>query len=223
MGFDSQTSGKKPRERLASGRGASVSDEELLSVLFGNDARGHEAFAKIHALLARFGGLAGLASKHEQTLARAGLSTVRIAKLRAAVEIGRRYLEAPARQAAPLTSPADAARCFHARLADLPYEVFACLFLDTRHRFICFETLFRGTIDGATVHTREVAKCALDHHAAAVIAGHNHPSGDCEPSEADRNITTRLKRSLELLDIKLLDHLVVTRSAHVSLAERGWL
>ncbi len=223
MGLDSRIDGKRPRERLARGDGASVSDEELLSVLFGNDARGHASCGKIHALLARFGGLAGLAGKHERTLAQAGLSTVRIAKLRAAVEIGRRYLEAPARQAAALTSPADAARCFHARLADLPYEVFACVFLDTRHRFIGYEALFRGTIDGATVHAREVAKCALDHHAAAVIAGHNHPSGDCEPSEADRNITTRLKRSLELLDIKLLDHLVITRSGHVSLAERGWL
>jgi proteasome lid subunit RPN8/RPN11 len=88
-----------------------------------------------------------------------------------------------------LAAPVDAARFFKARLLDLPHEVFSCLFLDTRHRLIRYEELFRGTIDGATVYPREVVKRALQHNAAAVIVGHNHPSGVSEPSEADRNIT----------------------------------
>jgi DNA repair protein RadC len=101
--------------------------------------------------------------------------------------------------------------------------VFACLFLDTRHRVICFEPLFRGTIDGAAVYPREVLKRALHHNAGAVILSHNHPSGDCEPSEADRSITRRLREALGLVDIRLLDHIVVAAGGHVSLAERGWI
>jgi DNA repair protein RadC len=101
--------------------------------------------------------------------------------------------------------------------------VFACLFLDTRHRLIRYEALFRGSIDGATVHPREVVKRALHHNAAAMIVGHNHPSGVAEPSEADRGITLKLVRALELVEIRLLDHLVVGREGHVSLAELGWI
>ena len=108
-----------------------------------------------------------------------------------------------------------------ARLLDLPHEVFCCLFLDTRHRLIRYEELFRGTIDGATVYPREVVKRALQCNASAVILGHNHPSGVAEPSEADRNITVKLAKALALVEIRLLDHLVVSRGGHVSLAERG--
>jgi len=124
---------------------------------------------------------------------------------------------------APVASPADAAACFRARLGDLSYEAFACVFLDTRHRVICFEVLFRGTIDGAPIYPREVLKRALHHNAAAIIAGHNHPSGDCEPSHADRTITQRLQKCLALVDIRLLDHLIVTGSEFRSLAELGCL
>ncbi len=101
--------------------------------------------------------------------------------------------------------------------------MFACLFLDTRHRVIGFEPLFRGTLDGAAVYPREVVKRALVHNAGAVILAHNHPSGDCEPSEADRAITRRLGEALGLIDVRLLDHLVVAGGTHVSLAERGWI
>jgi DNA repair protein RadC len=88
---------------------------------------------------------------------------------------------------------------------------------------IAYEPLFRGTIDGAAVYPREIVKQALGCDAAAVILGHNHPSGDCEPSEADRNITAKIAKALALVDIRLLDHLVVSREGHVSLAERGWV
>jgi DNA repair protein RadC len=104
---------------------------------------------------------------------------------------------------------------------DLPHEVFCCLFLDTRHRLIRYEELFRGTIDGATVYPREVVKRALLHNASAVILGHNHPSGVSEPSEADRSITLKLAKALALVEVRLLDHVVVSRGGHVSLAERG--
>ena len=102
-------------------------------------------------------------------------------------------------------------------------EVFAALFLDTRHRVICFEELFSGTIDGASVHPREVVRRALAHNAAAVILSHNHPSGVAEPSDADRRVTERLRDALSLVDVRVLDHIVVGDRETASFAERGWL
>jgi DNA repair protein RadC len=101
--------------------------------------------------------------------------------------------------------------------------VFACLFLDNRHRVLGFEELFRGSIDGASVHPREVVRRCLAHNAAAVILAHNHPSGVAEPSAADRAITQRLRESLELIDVRLLDHFVIGSGTPTSLAQRGWL
>ena len=105
----------------------------------------------------------------------------------------------------------------------LPHEVFACLFLDTRHRVIAFEELFRGTLDGAEVHPREVVQRCLAHHAAAVILGHNHPSGCTEPSAADRAVTARLRQALGLVEVRLLDHFIVGDGPACSMARLGAL
>jgi DNA repair protein RadC len=217
-------SAERPRERLLASGAEPLSDAELLAVLFGTGMRGHDAVALSRALLVKSGGLQALVGSHTRELGEAaGLGPARIARLKAALELGRRVIEGPRDRRRTLKRPQDAANCFRARLADLPHEEFSCLYLDTRHRIICFETLFRGTVDGATVYPREVLKRALQHNAAALILGHNHPSGDCEPSEADRSITQKLAKALALVDIRLLDHLVVSRGGHVSLAERGWL
>jgi DNA repair protein RadC len=104
-----------------------------------------------------------------------------------------------------------------------PQEVFAALFLDARHRALAFEELFQGTIDGAEVHPREVVRRALAHNAAAVIVGHNHPSGNPEPSAADRAVTARLKHALALVDLRLLDHFVIGDGLPTSMAARGWV
>ncbi|EGP1635474.1 DNA repair protein RadC [Salmonella enterica] len=109
------------------------------------------------------------------------------------------------------------------QLATLEREVFTALFLDNQHRLIAHETLFTGTINHTQVHPREVVKAALKHNAAAILVAHCHPSGHAEPSEADRRITERLRQALNLVDIRLLDHLVVGGMEIVSLAERGWL
>jgi DNA repair protein RadC len=122
-----------------------------------------------------------------------------------------------------LESPAATRRYLALRFASLEHEVFCGLFLDNRHRLIACDDLFRGTIDGASVHPREVVKQALAHNAAAVILAHNHPSGVAEPSQADELITLRLKEALALVDIRVLDHLVVASGKVVSLAERGVL
>jgi DNA repair protein RadC len=122
-----------------------------------------------------------------------------------------------------LESPATTRRYLALRFANLEHEVFCCLFLDNRHRVIACDELFRGTVDGASVHPREVVKQALARNAAAVILAHNHPSGVAEPSQADELITLRLKDALGVVDIRVLDHLVVAGSNVVSLAERGLL
>lgn len=120
-----------------------------------------------------------------------------------------------------LSSSRDTTEYLRARLALLEHEVFGCLFLDNRHRVLAFEELFRGTINGTAVYPREVAKRALAHNAAALILVHNHPSGDPEPSRADELLTQRLKEALELLEVRVLDHLVIGNESCVSFAERG--
>ena len=111
----------------------------------------------------------------------------------------------------------------HEEKRDLEHEVFCCLYLDKRHRLIQFQELFRGTIDGASVHPREIVKLALQRNSAAVIIAHNHPSGVAEPSQADEMITQRVKEALALVDIRLLDHIIIGDGTSVSLAERGVL
>lgn len=120
-----------------------------------------------------------------------------------------------------LRNPDDSQRYLRLKLADLKHEVFACLFLDSRHRVIAYEELFRGTLDGASVYPREVVKAALAHNAAGVIFAHNHPSGGAEPSQADLNLTRRLREALGLVDIRVLDHVVIGATDIVSMAQRG--
>ena len=124
--------------------------------------------------------------------------------------------------APPLTSPLDGKNYAKLQLAIYEHEVFACIFMDSRNRVIAFEELFRGTIDCASVYPREVVKACLSHNAAAVIFAHNHPSGATEPSQADIQITERLKNALLLIDITVLDHLIVGEDV-VSFAEIGLL
>ena len=111
---------------------------------------------------------------------------------------------------------------FRDKLAGLEREVFAAAVLDTRHRLIEFVELFHGTLDGAEVHPRELARQALLRNAAAVIVAHNHPSGDVEPSAADRAVTIRLKQALAIVDVRLLDHVIVGGSKSFAMAEHGW-
>ena len=122
-----------------------------------------------------------------------------------------------------ITSP-DAFRDYlQLQLADREHEVFCCVFLDTRHRILAFEPLFRGTIDGASVYPREVVKQALILNACAVILAHNHPSGESEPSQADRDLTRRLQQALTLVDVRVLDHFIIGKGRAYSFAERGLL
>lgn len=139
------------------------------------------------------------------------------------LDAARSILAQRVRRGRPLTSPRHTREYLRLHLASLQHEVFAILFLDNRHRVIEFTPLFRGTVDGASVHAREVVKEALARNAAAVILAHNHPSGIAEPSQADELITARLRDALALVDVRVLDHFVVTGDAIISFAERGLL
>jgi DNA repair protein RadC len=121
------------------------------------------------------------------------------------------------------TDPEATKKYISLRLGETEHEVFTVMFLDNRHRLIASEDMFKGTINGASVHPREVVKAALKYNAAAVIFGHNHPSGIAEPSEADRQLTNKLKAGLGIVDIRVLDHIVVGGTTSVSFAERGWM
>lgn len=137
---------------------------------------------------------------------------------RAAAILQRRLVGGPS-----LSCPEDVTEFLRMRLAALDREVFLLILLDPRHRVLTTEPVFLGTLDGAEVHPRVVARLALQHNAAAVICAHNHPSQNPEPSAADRAVTARLKQALALLDIRLLDHFVVTAGGCTSLAARGWV
>jgi DNA repair protein RadC len=215
---------ERPREKLLRLGASALSSAELLAIVLHHGRAGLTALDLARELLKAHGGLRGLlAADRARLCAPGGLGVVRYAELQAAMEIARRALEEALERPDGLTSPAAARRFLQARLRDLPHEVFCCFYLDNRHRLIRFDELFRGTIDGASVHPREVVKEALAHNAAAVILAHNHPSGVAEPSDADQMITRRLKDALGLVDIRLLDHLVVGDGSCVSFAERGLL
>lgn len=213
---------ERPREKLLERGAAALTDAELLAIFLRTGVPGKSAVDLARDLLIEFRGLKRLLGADERSFCQAkGLGRAKYAQLRAVVEMSRRYLLEEAKDRDLLTSP-DAARDYlKSRLAGYPHEVFACLFLDNRHRLIEYEELFRGTIDGASVHPREVVRRALRANAAAVIFAHNHPSGVAEPSQSDLRITQRLKDALSLVDVRVLDHLIIGDGQGTSLAERG--
>ncbi|MGQ0701150.1 RadC family protein [Panacagrimonas sp.] len=139
------------------------------------------------------------------------------------LEIARQVIDQKIQRGALLTSPVLVKDYLRTKLAGFEHEVFAALFLDSQHRLIEYVEMFRGTIDAAAVYPREVVKTALRLNAAAVVFAHNHPSGNPEPSQADKLLTQRLKDVLALVEVRTLDHIVVGGESTVSFAERGWL
>ena len=215
---------ERPREKLMRQGAQALSDAELLAIFLRTGLPGRSAVDLARDLLAAFGSLRGLLQADLQNFCRhAGLGPAKFVQLQAVMEMARRHLYEELQRGDALTSPGAVRRYLRSKLGSLPHEVFACLFLDNQHRVIAFEELFRGTLDSASVYPREVLKRALAHNAAALILTHNHPSGVAEPSQADMHLTRRLRESLALVDIRVLDHLVIGDGEPVSFAERGLL
>jgi len=222
MAIKDWPTGERPREKLLSRGAQALSDAELLAIFLRTGVAGKSAVDVARELLAGSGGLRSLLEADRATFCRnKGLGDAKYVQLQAVLEMGRRHLWETMVRGDALTSPEATKRYLSAQLRGEPAEVFACLFLDNRHRVIAFEPLFRGTVDGASVHPRELVRRGLQHNAAAVILAHNHPSGVAEPSRADQDLTRRLKDALALVDMRVLDHIVVGDGPPVSLAERG--
>ena len=213
---------EQPREKLLSKGAAALSDAELLAIFLRTGIKGCSAVELARQLLGHFAGLRGLLeASREDVCSAPGMGAAKYTQLHAVLEIGRRHLQQALVQGDVFSSP-EATRAFlTSQLRHRQQEVFLVLFLNSRHALIASREMFQGTIDGASVYPREVVKAALQHNAAALIFAHNHPSGVAEPSQADVRITRRLREALELVDIRVLDHLVIGEGEIVSLAERG--
>lgn len=215
---------ERPREKLLQKGAMALSDAELLAIFLRTGLPGLSAVELARTLLNDFGSLKALIKAPlPQFCQGKGLGTAKYVQLQAVMELSQRCMQQSLQHEAVFTEPALVKRYLSQQLGSACREVFQVLFLDNQHRLLKSEPLFYGTIDASPVYPRVVVQQALSYNAAAVILAHNHPSGVAEPSQADRSITERLQRALQLVDIRLLDHLVVGDGEVVSFAERGWV
>jgi DNA repair protein RadC len=214
----------RPREKLLALGPAALADAELLALLLRTGLPGRGVLHLAEHLLGEFDGLSGLLHAGADDLKRVkGLGPAKRAEVVAVLELARRSLAQQLRSRPVFDSPQRVKEHLRLQLAHLRHEVFAVLFLDVQNRLIEFKELFRGTLTQTSVYPREVVKQALSLHAAAVVLAHNHPSGMAEPSRADEFLTQTLKSALQLVDVRVLDHMVVGHGEVVSFAERGLL
>lgn len=212
----------RPREKLLQRGPSALSDAELLALLLRTGIQGKNVLELAQELVDRFKGVRGLLHSGADALGQVkGLGPAKRAELLAVVELARRALAEELKAQPLFDSPQAVAHYLQLHFGHKPHEVFAVLFLDSQHRLIALEELFRGTLAQTSVYPREVVLRALHHHAAAVVFAHNHPSGTAEPSRADEMLTQTLKSALSLVDVRVLDHFVVTASACRSMAELG--
>ncbi len=212
----------RPRERLFALGAGRLSDAELLAITLRTGIQGKNAVELARELLNEFSGLRQLLNAEQHQLTHiSGFGPVKFAQFKAIAELAQRYAHETLQRGDALTSPEQTENYLRTRMRDYQQEVFACLWLDNRHRVIRFDELFFDTVNGASVYSREVVRAALRHNAAAVILCHNHPSGIAEPSSADQQITRRLKQALELVDVTVLDHIIVGDESCISLARQG--
>ena len=213
---------ERPREKLLNHGAERLSDAELLAIFIHTGIKGKSALEIARNLLAKYGSIPELLKQNRDSLcAEPGLGAAKVASLEAAQELAQRQMLSIARNTDALDSSSATRRYLLAKFQHLDHEVFSCVYLNNQHHVVKIESLFRGTIDGAAVYPREVVKRCLHHNAAAVIFAHNHPSGIAEPSQSDLAITGRLKKALETVDIRVLDHFVIGAGSVVSFAERG--
>lgn len=224
MSIKNWPAAERPREKLLEHGAASLSDAELLAIFLRTGVSGKSAVDLARHLLIEFGSLRALLEADLNTFSHSlGLGPAKFSQLQAVLEMARRHLAERLRRDSALESPQAVRDYLKALLRHEPHEVFGCLFMDSKHRMLTFEVLFKGSIDSASVYPRQVVKRALRHNAAAVIFCHNHPSGIPEPSEADRTLTQRLKEALDLVEVRVLDHFIVGEGEPLSMVEYGWM
>ncbi|MFT5163523.1 MAG: DNA repair protein RadC [Alteromonadaceae bacterium] len=214
---------ERPREKLLAKGPSQLSDAELLAIFLRTGTKGVSAVDLARQLLQHFGGLRALFSaSYDDFCAQKGLGAAKFAQVKAVIEMSQRYFSEQILLTNVLDSPNEVKNFLRCKLMDQTNEVFAVVYLDNHHRILKYEALFYGTLDGATIYPRVVVEKVIGNQAAAVIFAHNHPCGNANPSRADIAITTRLKKALFLIDVRVLDHFVVGNEV-VSFAERGLL
>jgi DNA repair protein RadC len=215
---------QRPRERLIKHGPQALSDAELLAVFLRVGVTGKSAVDLGRDMVGHFGSLGGLFSASLTDFSAInGLGPAKFAQLQAVLELARRALLEELQSGVELSSPQAVKRYLQLLLGNKPYESFAVLFLDVKNRLIACEEMFRGTLTHTSVHSREVVKAALGHNAAGIMLAHNHPSGVAAPSPGDIAMTRSLKQALALVDVRVLDHFVVTTGEIHSFAEHGQL
>ena len=214
----------RPREKLLARGPGALSDAELLALLLRTGLPGKNALQMGQELLDAFGGVAGLLHTGADALKRVkGLGPAKRAEIVAVLELARRALREQLKERPLFDTPQAVRDYLQLQLGNRPHEIFAVQFLDSQHRLLALEEMFRGTLTQTSVYPREVVVRALAHNAASVVLAHNHPSGSTQPSRADASITQTLKAALGLVDVQVLDHFVVTSTQTVSMAELGLL
>lgn len=214
----------RPREKLLARGPGALSDAELLALLLRTGLPGKNALQMGQELLEKFGGVSGLLHRGAEDLKSVkGLGPAKRAEIVAVLELARRALSEQLKEKTLFATPQAVRDYLQLQLGSRPHEIFAVLFLDSQHRLIALEELFRGTLTQTSVYPREVVVRALALNAASVVLAHNHPSGAAQPSRADEALTQTLKAALALVDVRVLDHFVVTSNQAVSMAELGLL
>lgn len=209
-----------PREKLLQYGATQLSDAELLAIFLRTGVKGISVMELSQNVLQVFGSLRGLLTANlEQFCQVKGLGLTQYIQLQATKEMTKRYLSQQMEVAETITDPMLAVMYFQAELENDEREVFMVLFLDNQHRLIKMEKLFFGTINQAEVHPREIIKAGLKYNAAAIIVAHNHPSGSCEPSDADRSLTDKIEKACDLVNIRMIDHIIVGKGDYFSFAE----
>ena len=212
----------RPREKLLSRGAGALGDAELLALLLRTGMAGKHVMQLAQELLDRFGGIGGLLHTSADALkVIKGLGPAKRAEVVAVLELARRALAQELQQKPLFDSPKAVREYLQLQLGARTHEVFCVLFLDSQNRLLALEELFRGTLSQTSVYPREVVLRALHHHAAAVVLAHNHPSGSTQPSSADEALTRTLTTTLALVDVRVLDHFVVTAHGATSMAELG--
>lgn len=215
---------EKPREKLLQQGEAALSNAELIAIILGCGSVGKDVLSVSRDLLTHYQSLHALFHADQRSLTQhSGIGSAKSAQLKAVSELNRRYLQEPLSHDSLLVNSTNVKEYLIAQLRSHQQEIFACLFLDIKFRLLRFEKMFIGTISSTVVHPRQVARRALELSASAAIVCHNHPSGDPEPSLADKKLTCHLAEVLDLIEVKLIDHVIVAGNQTLSFAEQGLL
>jgi len=213
-----------PREKMLADGATTLTDDELLALFLRTGTRSKSVFTLSKDLLQHFGSLHGLLTAELAAFRRVdGIGIATFAQLRGIAELARRYYSSGIRRETPLENPEMTREFVRSQLAEEEREIFMVIFLDNQNRVLQHSRLFSGTLSHVEVHPREIVREAIKVNAAGVILAHNHPSGRAEPSKADRDVTARIMKCCQFMDIRVLDHLVIGRGEYVSFAERGWI